>query len=318
MDFNSLKRDSGKAALERLTNEVTKLNDKGSSKDDRFWSPTKDKAGNGYAVIRFLPAPKGEDVPFIRFYDHGFKGPTGKWYIEKSRTSLGSNEKDPCGEFNSMLWNVSKDDASPTRKQARRQKRRLHFVSNIYVVKDSANPEAEGKVWLYKYGKKIFDKLNDTMNPPFAGVDAMNPFDFWAGADFHLKIRTVVEGDNKWPNYDQSSFGQSRPLFADDKELKRIYDMEYPLAEFIDPSTYKSYDELKSLLNSALGESGPSAAITRKAVDEDREWTKQTPPNPGKTVQAIDAEDDDDPDMKFFSRLAAGKSERDLDEDIPF
>jgi hypothetical protein len=312
VDFAALKRNSGKASLERLTAEVGKMNDRAGKADERFWTPTKDKAGNGYAVIRFLPPPEGEDVPFIRRFDHGFKGPTGKWYIELSRTSLGSNEKDPVGEFNSHLWALSNnDDESPYRKQAREQKRRLHFISNILVIKDSANPEAEGKVFLYKYGKKIFDKLNDAMNPPFEGVEPLNPFDFWEGADFHLKIRTTTEGAKKWPNYDQSSFGPPRPLFDKDEKLKEVYAKEYSLQEFLNPANYKSYDELKRQLDAVLGDGGPTARMISRAEDEELPWaTKVVAPTfKEKAAPAVDhtVADEDDEDMKYFSKLAKGE-----------
>jgi hypothetical protein len=182
VDFSQLKKTRSEQ-LNKLTSEVSKLNasPQDRSDDDNFWKPEVDKAGNGFAVIRFLPAPNNEDVPFVRVWDHGFKGPGG-WYIEKSLTTLG--KQDPVSEYNSQLWNSTTDDNSPQRKQVRDQKRRLTFISNIYVVKDPSNPANEGKVFLYKYGKKIFDKLNEAMNPQFDDESPVNPFDLWEGANF--------------------------------------------------------------------------------------------------------------------------------------
>jgi len=327
IDFASLKKNSGRT-LEQLTAEVEKLNSKSAPEDERFWKPTKDKSGNGYAVIRWLPAPPNEDLPFIRRWDHGFDH-NGKWYIELSRTSLGPNEKDPCGEFNSHLWQLSgDDDESPYRKQARHQKRRLHFISNIQVLKDSMKPECEGKTYLYKYGKKIFDKLNDAMNPPFEGVAKLNPFDLWKGADFHLKIRTTTEGKKKWPNYDQSAFGPPSPMSRyvvdpksgettvvpyTDEELKKIYEGEHSLKQFLDPSLFKSYDELKTILNRVLESAGPGGHESKRAEDEDLPWARTSEPPvfktapPKEAVGQTAAADDDPDEMALFERLAAGK-----------
>ena len=212
MSFAKLKQQSGKKSLEQLTSELTKLNSNQESKsDDRFWYPNVDKAGNGYAVIRLLPAPEGEDIPFIRMFEHGFKGPTGKWYIENSLTTIG--KVDPVGELNSKLWNTGLESDKET---VRKQKRKLHFVSNIYVVSDQQNPQNEGKVFLFKFGKKLFDKINEAMNPQFADEAPMNPFDLWEGANFKLKIRNV-EG---YRNYDKSEFDAPAPLFdADDAKI---------------------------------------------------------------------------------------------------
>jgi len=217
-NFADLKKNR-KSSFDKLSQDLDKLT-KGNErqKDDTFWAPTVDKAGNGYAVIRFLPAPAGEDAPYVRYWDHGFQGPTGKWYIENSLTSIG--QEDPVAQFNGKLWNVSQDDNSPERKQARKQKRRLHFVSNILVVQDSANPENEGKVFKYKYGKKIFNKLNELMNPEFEDEQPMNPFDLWEGANFKLKIRQVEGlGAERTPAHDRAEVAQrqtSRTAMDDD------------------------------------------------------------------------------------------------------
>lgn len=252
-NFASLKKSS--ADISRLTKEIEKINQpQGSDReaDNRFWTLTRDKAGNGAAVIRFLPAPAvdGDDaLPWVRYFDHGFKGPTGKWYIEKSLTTF--NQKDPVSEYNSKLWNASDDDASWQRKQARDQKRRLHYVANIYVVKDSAHPENEGKVFLFKFGKKIFDKLTLAMNPEYEGDTPMNPFDLWSGANFKLRTRTVAG----YPNYDQSVFESTSALSDDDAALEKIWKSEYSLKEFVDPKNFKTYEELAKKLTEVLGDS---------------------------------------------------------------
>ena len=216
-----------------------------SYEDTRFWKPTRDKAGNGYAVIRFLPAPNGEDLPWVRYWDHGFKGPTGLWYIENSLTSI--NQPDPVSEHNSILWNSGRDEDKAL---AREQKRRLHYVSNVLVISDPSNPDNEGKVFLYKFGKKIFDKIMDVMQPQFADEEPVNPYDFWEGADFKLKIRKV-EG---WVNYDKSEFSSPSSLFeGDEARLEDVYSKTHSLQDFLDPSNYKTYDELKAKLNRVLG-----------------------------------------------------------------
>ena len=308
-NFASLKKSS--SSLDRLTKEIEKLNTPASSNesnkgDDRFWKLERDKSGNGSAVIRFLPTPAvdGEDgLPWIRYFDHGFKGPTGKWYIENSLTSLGDKTKDPLGEFNSYLWNLADDDGSWSRKQARAQKRRLHYVSNIMVISDPKHPENEGKIFLYKFGKKIFDKITLAMNPEFEGDKPVNPFDLWKGANFKLRIRTV----DSYPNYDQSLFDSVNPLSNDDDELERIWNKEYSLKEFTDPKNFKSYDQLKAHLDVVLaedrgyqdfsGNSRPSASspapVARtapKAVSEPS-WTS--------TV-----DDDEDSELEAFRKLA--------------
>jgi hypothetical protein len=299
MSFASLKK-SRSDSLNRLVQESQKLQSGGeqqrSGADDRIWKPEVDKSGNGFAVIRFLPEPNGEDLPFVRMFDHGFQGPGG-WYIENSLTTLG--QKDPVGEFNSQLWNNGTDAG---KEQARKQKRRLKYFSNIYVVKDPANPANEGKVFLFQYGKKIWDKLNEAMNPEFEDETPMNPFDFWEGADFKLKIRNV-EG---YRNYDKSEFDSASPLLAgDDDELETVYNSMYSLQEFVDPKNFKSYDELKAKLDRVLGLGG--AAPVTKA--EDYEPAPVAAAAPMKEAPAPKAEvnnsfDDDDDSLSFFEKLA--------------
>lgn len=305
VDFASLKKSRG-AQLEKITQQLTKLNNPegGGGADDRFWKPEVDKAGNGYAVIRFLPAPGEEDVPFVRIWDHGFKGPSGQWYIEKSLTTLG--QKDPVSEYNSELWNSG---IEANKKIVREQKRRLAFISNIYVVKDPSNPDNEGKVFLYQYGKKIFDKLNAAMHPEFQDEEPINPFDLWTGANFKLKIRQV-EG---YRNYDSSAFDNAGPLFDEDDALERVWRQEHSLQEFIDPKNFKSYDELKAKLHRVLGLSG--AAPVRTSAESTQPWDDEPAQAQAKTPRQAFAKpapqmddgvgDDDDESMAFFKKLAA-------------
>ena len=298
VDFKKLKSMSGKKSLEALNAELSKISggQEGKKGDDRLWSPTVDKAGNGYAVIRFLPPPANEDVPFVRLFDHGFQGPGG-WYIENSLTTIGKD--DPVSEYNTKLWNSG---IEANKEIARKQKRRLHFISNIYVVTDSGNPANEGKVFLFKYGKKIFDKLNEAMNPQFEDEDAVNPFDLWAGANFKLKIRQV-EG---YRNYDKSEFDKVKPLLDDDEELEKVWKSEHSLQEFLDHKNFKSYDELKVKLSKVLNE---AAAAVARAEEEDLPWARtEAPPKqksaPEPKIQAM--EDDDDESLEFFNKLAKG------------
>ena len=295
-----LKRNS-KSQLDKLNSELTKLNTKYTNDDEdkNFWRPDVDKAGNGYAVVRFLPAPTGEDVPFVRVWDHGFKGPGG-WYIEKSLTTIG--EKDPVSEFNTELWNSGIEE---NKKQVSAQKRRLTFTSNVYIIKDTMHPENEGKVMLFKYGKKIFDKLNVAMNPEFEDEKPINPFDLWEGANFKIKIRNV-EG---YRNYDKSEFDSAAPLFDNDAELEDVWNSyasnpAHSLQQFIQPSKFKSYDALKAKLHKTLGLDGRSVGAAAAAVREDYtpapQASKVAPP-----PKAPVAEDDDDDSLDFFKKLAA-------------
>lgn len=303
--FSQLKKNSGKSSLEKLTAELQKLNSssqQSSSSDDRFWYPNVDKAGNGYAVIRFLPAPDGEDVPFIRMFEHGFKGPTGKWYIENSLTTIGKS--DPVGEYNSKLWNSGIES---DKEIARKQKRKLNFIANVYVVTDQQNPENEGKVFLFKFGKKIFDKLNDAMNPQYADEAPLNPFDLWGGANFKLKIRNV-EG---YRNYDKSEFASPAPLSDDDEDLEKIWKKEHSLQSFLAPENFKSYEELSKKLNAVLGLDGSPAAAranaAAKAEDEDLPWAEETPAPTFKKKEAPKFDEDEDDDgLEFFNKLAKG------------
>jgi len=259
--------------------------------DERKWKPTVDKAGNGYAVIGFLPAVEGDELPWAKYWDHFFKGPTGQWYVEKSLTTLGKD--DPLSELNSKLWNNGTEEGKA---QARKQKRGLHYVSNIYIVSDPANPENEGKVFLYEYGKKIFDKIMDAMQPQYQDETPINPFDLWKGANFKLKIAKVAG----YRNYDRSEFGPVEALSDDDTKLEAIYNQEYSLAEFTDPSTFKSYDELKLKLTRVLGEDGQ---VTSTAEQVDLDETIEAEPTP---TPATTSEEGDDT-MSYFAKLAAAE-----------
>ena len=302
MSFKDLKKQSKLGSLTaKLVKEVEKMNNTGGNTDDRIWKLDVDKSGNGYAVIRFLPAPEGEDLPFVKLYSHAFQGPGG-WFIENSLTTLG--QKDPVSEYNSLLWNNGTDAGKET---ARKQKRKLTYVSNIYVVKDPANPENEGKVFLYKYGKKIFDKIMEAMKPEFADETPINPFDFWAGANFKLKIRRV-EG---YQNYDKSEFGSAEALFDDDAKLEEIYNSLYNLNEFTDPKNFKSYEKLKERLDSVLGLKKPVRApipdSELETEDEGRGYYAEqaTASEPVKEVAAVEeaTSDEDDESLSYFSRL---------------
>jgi hypothetical protein len=266
--------------------------EKKSYTDDREWKPAVDKSGNGYAVIQFLPAAEGQDVPWVRYWDHGFKGPTGRWYIEKSLTSIGKD--DPVSELNSQLWNSGRDE---DKEVARSRKRRLHYVSNIYVVSDPSNPENEGKVFLYKYGKKIFDKIMDVMQPQFEDETPINPFDFWGGADFKLKIRQV-EG---YRNYDKSEFSPASEFQGgDDARLEAVYNTLHDLGEFVDPAQYKSYGELQKKLYEVIGEQVIQSTLsTAEQVELDE--VVETPVSEP-VAQSSNSEEDDA--MSFFAKLA--------------
>lgn len=294
--FSALKRQRT-SSLERLTKEINKLANKetSSNEDDRYWQPEVDKVGNGYAVIRFLPAPQNEELPWVRIWNHGFQGPGG-WYIENSLTTL--NQPDPVSEMNSKLWNSGNDK---DKEIVRQRKRRLSYIANIYVVKDPAHPENEGKVFLYKFGKKIFDKINEKMNPQFEDETPMNPFDLWAGADFKLKIRKV-EG---YRNYDKSEFSEPAPLSDDDDNMEAIWKSEYSLAELIAPDKFKSYDELKKRLDKVLSE--PTGA-GRKTEEDDIPFERPSRPSAapavGKTAPAPKRKVEDDDDLDFFNKLA--------------
>jgi len=298
--FAQMKRNRN-TAFEKLNAELTKIDGPKNQEDERFWRPAVDKAGNGYAIVRFLAAPGEEDVPFVRIWDHGFKGPGG-WYIEKSLTTLG--QQDPCSEYNQKLW-ATGDPADKKFVQGVQgtpgSKRRLYYVSNVYVIKDSANPENEGKVFLFQYGKKIWDKLNGAMHPEFEDEKPMNPFDLWDGANFKIKIRKV----DGYRNYDSSEFETPSPLFESDDEIEKVWKSEFPLAAFTDPKEFKSYEQLKARLDKAMGTS------TRTDDGDDEEFVPTKAPREAKSKKAtaektiVPDDDEDEDSTKFFEKLAA-------------
>ena len=313
MSFASLKKaSSGGSTFAKLTREIDKLNQPaaGSSADERLWKPELDKSGNGYAVIRFLPAPDGEEMPWAKVWSHAFKGPGGQWYIENSLTTLGKD--DPVGEMNRELWNSGRDS---DKEIARAQKRKLSYYSNIYVVSDPAHPENEGRVFLYKFGKKIFDKLVEAMQPAFADETPLDPFNFWKGADFKLKIRKV---DGYW-NYDKSEFAAPGTLgdFDDDK-LESIWKQGYSLAEFEDAKNFKSYEQLKARLDLVLGRTAPAARPIDESLEDESEGrgsfnspdiTPSNQPDWGAEVKdfrkaTASSPVEDDVDLSYFAKLA--------------
>lgn len=311
MDINTLRnmrnQDFGKisSAFDKVANPEQK-----SYEDDRFWKLEKDKAGNGSAVIRFLPRAEGDDLPWVKIFSHGFKGPTGRWYIENSLTTprigLPNGSNDPVGELNSQLWNSGSD---ANKEIARAQKRRLHFISNILVVSDPKHPENEGKVFLFKFGKKIFDKIMNKAKPTFEDDTPVNVFDLWEGANFKLRMRNV-EG---YPNYDESTFSDPTPLAQSDEAILAVVNQQYKLAEFLDPSNFKSYEELKTKLDSVLN--GSAVTATAESMMNDPLPTAEAPsyasapaPSftsaPAATSKMPEINDEDDFDMTYFQRIA--------------
>ena len=296
MSLSAMKKQNSLDSLLGAAQKESAPQEKKSYVDERLWKPTMDKSGNGYAVIRFLPSCEGEDLPWAKVWNHAFQGPTGQWYIENSLTTLGNN--DPVSEYNSKLWNSGVESDKET---ARKQKRKLQYFANIYVVSDSANPQNEGGVFLYRFGKKIFDKVMEAMQPAFEDESPINPFDFWNGANFKLKLRKV---DGYW-NYDKSEFESVSALSEDDDVLEGIYKKQYSLNEFTAASNFKSYDELKTRLDMVL--SGTVAANTTVQTLMEDEPTAtvsvDTKETPAPTV-SVSAEDDDDDAMSYFEKLA--------------
>ena len=291
MSVSTLRKSN---TLDKLLSQVQAENapqEKKSYVDERLWKPELDKSGTGSAVIRFLPAPDGEELPWVKLFKHAFQGPTGKWYIENSLTTIGKN--DPVSEHNSALWNTGLETDKET---ARKQKRKLEYYSNIYVVSDSKHPENNGKVFLFRYGKKIFDKIMAAMQPEFEDETPINPFDFWEGANFKLKIRKV---DGYW-NYDKSEFDSVSALKDNDDSLDSIWKTQYSLTEFTAPTNFKSYDELKKRLDDVL--SGTVTPTATAMMDEDVVETPTFKSEPEPKIPSVDEGDDDT--MSYFQKLA--------------
>ena len=288
MSIANLKKKNSLDKLLNAVKEDTKdPSEKKSYVDERLWKPELDKSGNGYAVIRFLPAIEKEDLPWAKLWSHAFQGPTGQWFIENSLTTIG--QKDPVSEYNTSLWNSGVES---DKEIARKQKRKLQYYSNIYVVSDSKHPENEGKVFLFRYGKKIFDKIMAAMQPEFEDEKPINPFDLWQGANFKLKIRKV---DGFW-NYDKSEFEATSPLSDDDKTIERIWGEQYPLADFTAPSNFKSYNELKTRLDTVLSGKTTVGNVTESIEDE----PVATPKVDTKPVEKVEKDDT----MDYFNKLA--------------
>jgi hypothetical protein len=297
MNISALKKNNSLDKLKSAMESAGKTNSGGSSsKDDRFWQPDVDKAGNGYAVIRFLdsPAADGEDgLPWVQVWSHGFQGPGG-WYIENSLTTIG--QTDPVSELNTKLWNSG---IEANKEVARKQKRKLTYISNILIVSDPKHPENEGKVFLYKFGKKIFDKIQEKLNPQFEDEKPLNPFDFWKGANFKVKIRQV-EG---YRNYDKSEFDVQSGLFdGEDAKIEKVWKSAYSLKEFLAPKNFKSYDELKAKLDRVLGAGGAAAKAAPKIEDDSAPWDEPKASKPRVTAESISVSDDDD-ELSYFKGL---------------
>ena len=300
MSFADMKKKRGEK-LQSLLKETAKINtpSQGQGDDDRFWRPELDKSGNGMAVVRFLPAPDGEDLPWARTWNHGFQGPGG-WYIENSLTTLG--QKDPVSEYNSQLWNSG---IEANKDIARKQKRRLTYISNVYVIKDPANPQNEGTIRLYKFGKKIWDKLNDKMNPQFEDETPVNPFDLWEGCNFKIKIRKL----DGFSNYDKSEFENPTPLHEDEAKMEEIWKGEHSLDEFTNEKNFKSYAELKQKLDRVLGlqtDTPTPTAVEDAPFDGGKPMTPAqaavTPPETATPVVAETAGDSEE--YSYFAKLA--------------
>ena len=294
MSLDTLKRTN---SLDKLLGAVKQENapqEKKSYKDERLWKPELDKSGNGYAVLRFLPAVEGEDMPWSKVWNHAFQGPTGQWYIENSLTTIG--KADPVSELNSTYWNTGLES---DKEIARKQKRKLQYFSNIYVVSDSKNPHNEGKVFLFRYGKKIFDKLMAAMQPEFEDESPVNPFDFWQGANFKLKIRKV---DGYW-NYDKSEFEAPSAMFDNDGQIEDVWKKAYALSEFSASTNFKSYEELKTRLDTVLSGT-TTVGNVMESVTKDPEPTAPAwvDTKPAEAVAPASEEEDDT--MSYFQKLA--------------
>ncbi len=296
MSFSNLKKQSSLGSLTaKLVSQVEKMNKGSNGVDDRLWKPEVDKAGNGYAVIRFLPAPDGEDLPWAKLYTHAFQG-TGGWFIENSLTTLG--QKDPVSEYNSQLWNSGVDS---DKEVARKQKRKLSYYSNVYVVKDPSNPSNEGKVFLFRYGKKIFDKITAAMQPEFEDETPINPFDFWAGANFKIKIKKVA---GYW-NYDSSEFAAPAPLLDDDDAMEAVWKQQHSLAEIVAPDQFKSYEDLKKRLDYVLGLTIAPKRQDPEVADEEFSAT----PSEERAVidttpSSVNTDEDEEDALSYFAKLA--------------
>ena len=297
MSLDSLRKSNSLDKLLNAVKEDSAPQEKKSYKDERLWKPELDKSGNGYAVLRFLPSCEGEDLPWAKLWSHAFQGPTGQWYIENSRTTLGKGEEDPVSQHNTALWNSGVES---DKEIARKQKRKLQYYSNIYVESDTKHPENNGKVFLFRYGKKIFDKIMAAMQPEFEDESAINPFDFWKGANFKLKIRKV---DGYW-NYDKSEFDSPTAILDNDDAIESLWKSQYSLNDFTADSNFKSYDELKIRLDTVLSGKTTVGNVTDSIEEETVAAPKvdTTPSEAPKVAASVDSEDQDS--MDYFNKLA--------------
>jgi hypothetical protein len=303
MDIKAL-RAMRNTDFSKISNEFEKTVNPPSAQsyeDTRMWKPERDKAGNATATIRFLPRTEGDELPWVKIFSHGFQGPTGKWYIENSLTTI--NEADPVGELNSKLWATSTDDNSPGRKQARAQKRRLNYISNVLIIDDPKHPENNGQVKLFKYGKKIFDKIMDKARPTFEDETPVNVFDYWEGANFKLRMKTV----DGYPNYDTSAFGEIQALSDDEDKILQVANGQYKLSEFLDAKNFKSYADLKTKLETVLSSEYVGMSAAEISEQEDRpvapapQPVAKAAPAPAAKAAVVDDEDDV---MSYFQSIA--------------
>jgi hypothetical protein len=303
MDLNSLRkmRNSDFSKIAQEFEKTVNPQQTQSYEDTRFWKPERDKSGNAQATIRFLPRTEGDELPWVKIFSHGFQGPGGKWYIENSLTTLGQN--DPVGELNAKLWNSGSE---ANKDLARKQKRRLHYIANVLIVSDPKHPENEGQVKLFKFGKKIFDKIMDKARPTFEDEEPVNVFDYWEGANFKLRMKTV-EG---YPNYDQSTFAEPSAIADDDEEILAIAKQQHKLSEFLDAKNFKSYDELKKKLDMVLN--GDFVGMTAEEIAEQEDRPVMEAPQPAakppvkvasKPAKEPSVTDDDDDVLSYFQSL---------------
>ena len=308
MSLQELKSNR-KSSMDALHKKMEAANQNGYSEDqEKYWKPSVGKDGNGQFIIRFLPECKGEESPVVHLYSHFFQGPGG-YYVENSLTTLGRGTADPCSEYNSMLWNSVDSDNTPERQQVRRQKRNLNYYSNIFVVKDPANPENEGKVFLFKYGKKIHDMIAKKLKPVYDDEEKVNIFDFWEGANFRMRISTVRGSDGRsyW-NYDDSTFDSPSALSDDDDELEAVWNQQHSLDAIVAPSEFKSYDELKERLNKVLGLTGTTPPKPEPKPEPVKQQSSEEflddeiPFDVESTFDSKSSVDDDD-DLSVFASL---------------
>lgn len=307
MDIKAL-RAMRNTDFSKISNEFEKTVNPPSAQsyeDNRFWKPERDKAGNATATIRFLPRTEGDELPWVKIFSHGFQGPTGKWYIENSLTTI--NETDPVGELNSKLWATSTDDNSPGRKQARAQKRRLNYTSNILVIDDPKHPENNGQVKLFRYGKKIFDKIMDKARPTFDDETPVNVFDYWEGANFKLRMKTV----DGYPNYDTSAFSEVQALSDDEDKILDVANAQFKLSEFLDKKNFKTYAELKAKLETVLSSEYVGMSAEEISEQEDRPVAaapqpaaKAAPAPAAKAAPIPEINDNEDDVMSYFQSIA--------------